>query len=53
MLRLLQSITFESILKTGFAIALVASLFFYFLNMGKKIEKEVEKYDFEESEMYD
>lgn len=52
MLHLLQSITFEGILRTGFAIAVCASLFFWFLNMGKKIEKEVETYDFDESELY-
>lgn len=51
MLRLLQSIDLEKIVNSGIAIVLVASLFFFLLNIGKKVKK-IEKYDFDEQEIF-
>lgn len=51
MLHLLQSIDLEKIVNSGIAIVIVSSFFFWFLSMGKKIKK-IEKYDFDEEEIF-
>lgn len=51
MLHLLQAIDFEKIVNSGIAIVIVSSFFFWLSNMGKKIKK-IEKYDFDEEEIF-